>query len=216
MIPSTFTDRSRFVALFAIAVLAVGACTGSGPGAATTGSAGPTASDVAAGGLASSSASEAPSSATSAAPSTAPAAGGGGYGRGGASGEPTPSPKSTPKPTARPVTGSTIVVRAGMASGYPVLTGKGGMTLYENANDSASRSSCTGSCASAWPPLVIGAHDVVKGGSGVSGTFRTILRSNGSRQVTYRGHPLYYFSGDGSAGDMNGDGVSGIWSAAAP
>jgi predicted lipoprotein with Yx(FWY)xxD motif len=77
-------------------------------------------------------------------------------------------------------------------------------------------SSCTGSCAANWPPLTVKSGTKVVGGTGVKGTFATITRADGTHQVTYRGKPLYYFSGDGSAGDTNGQGIGGVWYVARP
>jgi predicted lipoprotein with Yx(FWY)xxD motif len=56
-----------------------------------------------------------------------------------------------------------------------------------------------------WPPVTGIAH----AGSGVSGTFGTIKRPDGSTQVTFDGHPVYEFSGDKAAGQVNGDGAQG-------
>lgn len=89
-----------------------------------------------------------------------------------------------------------------------------GMTLYTFKNDASGVSNCTGSCATAWPPLSTMAAPT--GGSGVTGTFALITRSDGSMQVSYNGMPLYYFSGDKAAGDTNGQGVGGVWSVAVP
>lgn len=86
------------------------------------------------------------------------------------------------------------------------LTDAGGKTLYMFAADSATKSNCSGACASFWPPLT--AKGAVHGSGGVaSGKFTTIARSDGSKQVVYDGHPLYYFKEDSAAGDTNGQGI---------
>jgi predicted lipoprotein with Yx(FWY)xxD motif len=89
-----------------------------------------------------------------------------------------------------------------------VLTGPNGMTLYTHAGDTATSSSCTGSCATTWPPLETKGQPIA--GSGVTGQLGTITRPDGTTQVTYRGLPLYYWQGDTKAGDTTGDGVEGF------
>ena len=93
------------------------------------------------------------------------------------------------------------------------LAGAGGMTLYVFANDTNGTSTCTGDCAGTWPPLIGDGSDVVPG-SGVSGTFGTTTRDDGTTQITHNGQPLYYYSGDEAAGDAKGDGIGGVWSIA--
>jgi predicted lipoprotein with Yx(FWY)xxD motif len=96
-----------------------------------------------------------------------------------------------------------------------VLTGAGGKTLYVLTKDSANASTCTGACATTWPPLTVPtAGTAVTPGAGVTGTFSTFARADGSMQVAINGKPLYYFSGDTNAGDTNGQGKGGVWFAA--
>jgi predicted lipoprotein with Yx(FWY)xxD motif len=98
--------------------------------------------------------------------------------------------------------------------GSSILVNSAGMSLYKFSADSAGMSACAGSCAAAWPPLTVASGTTPKGGSGATGTFGTINRSDGTRQVTYDGHPLYTFSGDSSAGDVNGQNITsdgGTW-----
>jgi len=95
------------------------------------------------------------------------------------------------------------------------LSGAGGMTLYVFANDTDGTSTCTGDCATKWPPL-LGDGAQVTAGDGVAGSFGTTTRGDGSQQVTHDGQPLYYYSGDSAAGDSNGDGFGGVWSIAPP
>lgn len=98
-----------------------------------------------------------------------------------------------------------------------------GATLYTNTKDPAGSSSCTGACATTWPPLTVNAGEKVAAGSGVTGTIGTFARPDGSTQVTYNGKALYYYSGDkpctstdSTCGDVNGQGLAGIWFAATP
>ncbi len=89
-----------------------------------------------------------------------------------------------------------------------VLTGPNGMTLYTHAGDSATASTCTGSCATAWPPLTATGQPTA--GAGVTGQLGTLTRPDGTTQVTYGGKPLYAWQGDTKAGDVTGDGVDGF------
>jgi predicted lipoprotein with Yx(FWY)xxD motif len=91
------------------------------------------------------------------------------------------------------------------------LTGENGMTLYLFTPDTTSASNCNDQCAANWPPFTIESGETVKGGEGVTGTFGTITRADGTTQVTFAGHPLYYFAADKAAGDTNGEGLNDKW-----
>jgi predicted lipoprotein with Yx(FWY)xxD motif len=70
-----------------------------------------------------------------------------------------------------------------------------GFVLYAFTRDTRGRSACSGACARAWPPYIVTGKLI--GGSGVAAArLGTIRRSNGSRQATYAGRPLYYYVGD--------------------
>ena len=85
------------------------------------------------------------------------------------------------------------------------LTDNSGRTLYLFMADTGGTSNCNGTCAAAWPPLTTTGTPAA--GSGVTASsLGTITRSDGTKQVTYGGHPLYYFSQDSSAGQMTGQG----------
>ena len=99
-----------------------------------------------------------------------------------------------------------------------VLVDSQGRTLYLFAKDTGTQSECTGACASAWPPLQATGNPTVGGGADAS-LVATTMRSDGSPQVTYAGHPLYLFSGDQNPGDTNGEGVvayGASWYAVSP
>jgi predicted lipoprotein with Yx(FWY)xxD motif len=108
-----------------------------------------------------------------------------------------------------------VVVSSATTSLGAVLAGPTGLTLYTHAGDSATSSTCTGGCATAWPPLTVPAGGSATGGTGVTGSFATLTRADGSVQVTYNGMPLYGWQGDSKPGDVTGDGVNGF-SAAKP
>jgi predicted lipoprotein with Yx(FWY)xxD motif len=81
-----------------------------------------------------------------------------------------------------------------------VLYDKEHFVLYAFAADHGSTSSCYGSCAMAWPPMLTkGSPRVVGLNASLLGTTR---RRDGTLQVTYGGHPLYYWSGDTSMSIM--------------
>jgi predicted lipoprotein with Yx(FWY)xxD motif len=91
----------------------------------------------------------------------------------------------------------------------PILIDSQGRTLYLWQADTGAKSTCTGACASAWPPLVTTSKPTA--GSGVtSSLLSTTRRTNGTEQVTYNGHPLYLFAGDTAPHQTNGQGSNGF------
>ena len=93
--------------------------------------------------------------------------------------------------------------------GATVLTNSEGFTVYSFALDTPATSNCNGTCAANWPP-VTGAVTA----PGITGTFGTITRSDGSKQATFNGHPLYTFTADTSPGQAKGNGLTafgGVW-----
>ena len=93
-----------------------------------------------------------------------------------------------------------------------MLTNDQGRTLYSLSAENNGKFICTGSCLSAWHPLIVPAG--VKPTGPVK--LGTIKRPEGGTQVTYKGRPLYRFSGDTKAGEANGEGIKdvGTWHAA--
>lgn len=87
-----------------------------------------------------------------------------------------------------------------------VLTGAGGRTLYLFEKDRKGRSRCYDDCAGVWPPYLTG--DRPRAGNGVRASLLgTVRRTGGTRQVTYGGHPLYYYVKDHRPGDVTGHDV---------
>lgn len=88
-----------------------------------------------------------------------------------------------------------------------VLVGPNGHTLYLFEKDEHStKSHCYKACAKVWTPLLTkGAPRA--GGKAKASKLGTSKRKNGTRQVTYAGHPVYYYAGDASAGTTSGEGV---------
>jgi predicted lipoprotein with Yx(FWY)xxD motif len=88
-----------------------------------------------------------------------------------------------------------------------VLVDGQGRSLYLFEKDRGTTSSCTGACASVWPPLSTTGKGVV--GDGLpAGKLRSTKRSDGTTQLTYAGHPLYTYAGDGRPGDVKGQGLN--------
>jgi predicted lipoprotein with Yx(FWY)xxD motif len=87
-----------------------------------------------------------------------------------------------------------------------ILVDSKGRTLYLFEKDTGTKSTCSGACAAAWPPLTTSGKP--KAGAGANASMLgTTKRSDGTREVTYNGHPLYYYAGDQAAGDTNGQGL---------
>lgn len=88
-----------------------------------------------------------------------------------------------------------------------ILVNSQGRTVYLFQKDTSNKSTCTGPCAASWPPVRATGKPTAAGGANAS-MLGTTKRSDGKPQVTYHGHPLYLFSGDQNAGDVNGQGVN--------
>jgi predicted lipoprotein with Yx(FWY)xxD motif len=84
-----------------------------------------------------------------------------------------------------------------------------GRTLYLWVADQGSTSTCSGPCAQAWPPLTTTGAPKASGGV-KSSLLGTVKRADGTREVTYAGHPLYTFTGDTQAGQTTGQGSDGF------
>jgi predicted lipoprotein with Yx(FWY)xxD motif len=89
-----------------------------------------------------------------------------------------------------------------------------GRTLYLFMPDSGGPSTCVDACADTWPALVT--EGAPEAGDGVDAALATAPRDDGTEQVTAAGWPLYFFSGDAAAGDVNGQGIGGVWYVVAP
>jgi len=115
--------------------------------------------------------------------------------------------------SSNPSSGSAVVTVASVGSLGQALTNASGRTLYHFTLDTAGKSNCTGTCASLWTPLTVPAGTThVLAGTGVSnGNLGTITRSDGSLQVTFKGMPLYTYTGDTKAGVATGQGSGGTW-----
>lgn len=111
-------------------------------------------------------------------------------------------------------TAPTTVKTAKISSLGTVLVNASGLTLYRFTTDKKGSSSCTGACAALWPPLLATAKPTA--GKGVTASKLGMLkRSNGQKQVTYEGFPLYRYAGDRKPGQAKGEGTEGTWYAVA-
>ena len=100
-------------------------------------------------------------------------------------------------------TATVIESHAGSAGAF--LTNSSGRAVYLWAADSMNKSMCSGACAGAWPP-VTSKGQVTAANGAKAADLGTITRSDGTKQVTYLGHPLYFFAGDSGPGQTNGQG----------
>jgi predicted lipoprotein with Yx(FWY)xxD motif len=112
---------------------------------------------------------------------------------------------TTPTPAA---TGTTISVATDAKLGQ-ILVDASGKTVYLFVADTGTSSTCYTSCAAIWPPVVT--TGAPKAGTGAqSSLLGTTARTDGTTEVTYAGHPLYYFIQDKAAGDTKGQGINGF------
>ncbi len=105
--------------------------------------------------------------------------------------------------------GETVVISQSSGAS-PHLLGPSGNALYTFDSDTTTSSACASGCTDTWPPIVAKPGYTLQAG-GHEDDFGTITRSDGSLQLTYYGKPLYYYAGDASATDTNGDGLFGKW-----
>jgi predicted lipoprotein with Yx(FWY)xxD motif len=105
--------------------------------------------------------------------------------------------------------GGATVIKTATSSAGTFLTDGSGRAVYLWVKDTGDASTCTGACAGAWPPVTTTGTPTASGGA-MASDLGTITRSDGSKQVTYDGHPLYYFVGDSGPGTAAGQGSDGF------
>jgi predicted lipoprotein with Yx(FWY)xxD motif len=128
---------------------------------------------------------------------------------------------AAPEPTrAEPATAPsqrqvTLIMEMPSAIG-PIVTDDDMFTLYRSDRDSATppTSRCTGACAATWRPVLVGDKVIFDGGD--PSLVGTLVRPDGTKQLTLKGWPLYRYAGDRYEGDTNGEGVDGAWTAITP
>ncbi len=102
-----------------------------------------------------------------------------------------------------------VVVSKHSHDGTILAAGSKRMTVYMFDGDKGSTSNCSGACAQVWPPVTTAAAATVASGA-VAADLGTTTRADGTKQVTYKGHPLYFFAKDKDDGDVYGQGVHGF------
>jgi predicted lipoprotein with Yx(FWY)xxD motif len=123
----------------------------------------------------------------------------------GTSGSSSTTARSATSGAAAAPTGGAVVISSTKGANGTYLTGTSGRALYLWMADTGGRSNCSGQCAKFWPPVVTKTAASVSG-SASGADIGTVTRADGSKQVTYKGHPLYYFLEDTSAGSVKGQG----------
>jgi predicted lipoprotein with Yx(FWY)xxD motif len=119
-----------------------------------------------------------------------------GCGGGGSAKTPSPKTAASSSPTLR---------LAGLEPGKALVDAQG-RTLYLFEADKGDKSTCNGACASLWPPATVTGKTTA--GPGLSANeIGTTKRSDGERQLTYNGHPLYRYAADTKPGEANGQGL---------
>jgi len=120
------------------------------------------------------------------------------------------SPAAPVSSSAPPTQASSSALMTATINGTKVVTNSRGFTLYWFVPDTSTTSKCNGSCATYWPPV----KGPATAGAGVTGTLGTITRSDGTKQATYDGHPLYTYVGDTAPGQAKGNALNlsgGLW-----
>jgi predicted lipoprotein with Yx(FWY)xxD motif len=115
-----------------------------------------------------------------------------------------PYGSATPNPPNAATEAAEVAV-ANSALGRILVDGAG-RTLYLFEKDTTTTSTCDGACASYWPPLTTAGKPLARAGA-LAGKLGTTERTDGKTEVTYDGHPLYYYVGDTNAGDTTGQGL---------
>jgi predicted lipoprotein with Yx(FWY)xxD motif len=147
-----------------------------------------------------------------------------GCGSGGASSSSSATAAAPASATSNAATSPSTTAASGAARAVTVTTkhagklgtilaaGPGRLSVYLFEADHGSTSACSGACAAAWPPVTTSGPPVARGAA-VAADLGTVARSDGAQQVTYKGHPLYYFKRDQDAGDSYGQGVTAFGAA---
>jgi predicted lipoprotein with Yx(FWY)xxD motif len=139
----------------------------------------------------------------------------------GGSGYPAATTSATP-PAASGATGSgaqastttsasggsgTVLTTEHTSLGTVLAAGPKRLTVYLFAADTGTTSTCSGGCAQVWPPVTTTGSPKAEGGA-VPGDLGTTTRPEGTKQLTYKGHPLYYYVTDRQAGETTGQAVN--------
>ena len=128
---------------------------------------------------------------------------------------------SAAQPAATPpggATGAATLTLATQGAHGPHIADAAGNALYYVEGD-RDGTRCVGPCLQSWPPVTV-TDQQPTGAAGIQGAMiATIMRPEGTRQVTFEGHPLYRYAADAGAGQANGDGIKdkfGTWRLVSP
>jgi predicted lipoprotein with Yx(FWY)xxD motif len=122
-----------------------------------------------------------------------------------------PTPQTTPQSTPMPVTKLPDTIKIADTAFGAILVDGQGKTLYYFTPDQYTNgaSACDAGCVVAWPVFFT---DTLRVSSPLNPVdFASITRADGSKQTTYKGIPLYFYSGDSKPGDINGSGINKVW-----
>jgi predicted lipoprotein with Yx(FWY)xxD motif len=111
---------------------------------------------------------------------------------------------------------ATVAVASGSLGQF--LVDGGGRTLYLFEADTGTTSTCAGPCLQAWPAVTTSGAPHAGNGAQAA-RLGTTRRDDGTMQVTYNGHPLYYFISDTKSGDITGEGITSFgagWDVVSP
>lgn len=122
---------------------------------------------------------------------------------------PTPAPTPTPAPSPAPAPAPTNAVNVAVAGGGSYLVDGNWRTLYYYTKDEPGKSNATADIIANWP--IFYASSLTVPSPLNAADFGTITRSDGKKQTTYKGWPLYYYIKDKTVGDALGQGVNGVW-----
>jgi predicted lipoprotein with Yx(FWY)xxD motif len=96
------------------------------------------------------------------------------------------------------------ILVAGCGSSSSSSTSSTAAAATSQSTDKGGKSACSGACATRWPPVTGGGKAV---GGAIAADLGTVTRPDGTTQVTYKGHPLYFFIKDKDGGDAYGAGA---------
>jgi predicted lipoprotein with Yx(FWY)xxD motif len=120
-----------------------------------------------------------------------------------AAGNATASASPSPAP-------ANVTVKVAQTALGPILTDEANRTLYAFTKDKGGTSSCADDCIATWPALTTSSQ-VTAGDGTQAPLLRKTTRTEGTTQASYGEWPLYYYAGDTAPGDLNGQGVDGVW-----
>lgn len=135
----------------------------------------------------------------------------------GSTGASSPTTEPSEPATETPSSGGETEVESEDSALGTILVDADGNTLYVFMQDTDATSTCYDECADSWPAFAANGELKAGGGGDVDESLLgTTERDDGTTQVTYNGHPLYYFAGDAAAGDTNGQNVGEVWFVVSP